>query len=80
MRYIHQCASQFDLIFADPPFDSGIEEDLIKEVLSQNILATDGVFILEHFSKKSFAHLPGFGFERRYGSVAFSFFNNLVTV
>jgi 16S rRNA (guanine(966)-N(2))-methyltransferase RsmD len=79
MRYLRQCVSRFDLIFADPPFDSEMEELLVAEVFSRSLLSPGGIFILEHFSKKSFAHLKGFTFERKYGSVAFSFFNNLDT-
>jgi 16S rRNA (guanine(966)-N(2))-methyltransferase RsmD len=77
LRYLKNKSTPFNLVFADPPFDSGLEETVTEAVLSGNLLTGDGIFILEHFSKKSFSHIPGFQSMRRYGSVAFSFFHKL---
>ncbi len=39
---------KFDIIFADPPYQSGLYEDFLKTVKETNILAKDGIIILEH--------------------------------
>lgn len=38
---------QFDIIFIDPPYKQNIGVDSIKLILSNNILAKDGIIILE---------------------------------
>ena len=43
------CKTQkFDFIFADPPYDDGLYEDIIKNALP--LLKEDGVLVLEHSS------------------------------
>jgi len=67
---------QYDLIFADPPFD--IEETKYKElidlVINSEILSKDGIFILEHQSKRKFEH-KNLHEIRKYGNISFSFFH-----
>ena len=50
---------------------SVIIPDLIFE---GNLLAPDGIFVLEHGSKNNFSNHPRFTDMKRYGSVHFSFF------
>jgi 16S rRNA (guanine966-N2)-methyltransferase len=66
----------FDLIFADPPFDFPILEEIHQLVFNQNLLIKSGLLILEHVSTEKYDHLKGFIFERKYGNVSFSFFHN----
>ncbi|MCP1252986.1 MULTISPECIES: RsmD family RNA methyltransferase [Elizabethkingia] len=65
----------YNLVFADPPFDmdKAKYDELIDLVLSKNILAENGVFILEHQSRQKFEH-PNLQETRKYGNVSFSFF------
>lgn len=39
---------KFDLIFVDPPYALRIEKDVIREIISKNILKRDGVLVIEH--------------------------------
>ncbi len=46
--------SQFDIIFVDPPYALGIEEDILTEISDKNLLSDDGVIIVEHSSNNAF--------------------------
>ncbi len=72
--FLKERKQPFDLIFADPPYDLPNMEELHRLVFENGLLNQGGVFILEHGSKKKFAHLSGFYQERKYGNVHFSFF------
>ena len=37
----------YDIIYMDPPYDMHIEEEVIKEIGEQNLLAEDGLIIVE---------------------------------
>ncbi|OQA06496.1 MAG: hypothetical protein BWY67_01944 [Bacteroidetes bacterium ADurb.Bin397] len=65
------------MIFADPPYDLNIHESLTHSLVEGNLLASGGMFILEHNSKQDWSKLPGFRSNRTYGNVAFSFFTKL---
>lgn len=73
-RYLEYCNQQFDLIFVDPPYDLKNFESIPEIIIKKNLLADDGLFILEHSEKYDFSKLPGFDQTRTYGSVNFSFF------
>ncbi|MDQ3050039.1 MAG: 16S rRNA (guanine(966)-N(2))-methyltransferase RsmD [Bacteroidota bacterium] len=77
MTFLRKTPLHFNLIFADPPFDSKIHIELHQLIFDKNILKPDGVFIMEHASREEFTDLKGFSFSRKYGNVAFSFFYNL---
>ena len=73
-KYLSQCRTSYDLVFADPPYDLEIIPSLPELVLHAKILVEDGWFILEHGKENSFAHHPQFQELRKYGSVHFSIF------
>ncbi len=73
-KYIKKSTLQFDLIFADPPYQI-YELPLLPELIfSQQILKPDGIFILEHGEKNIFTDNIHLFQMRIYGSVHFSFF------
>jgi len=73
-KYIQKCYKQYDLIFADPPYEHSKLDELPDIILNSNILKDKGLFILEHSEKYSFKEHICFKEERRYGRVHFSFF------
>ena len=75
-RYIEKCHDTFDLIFADPPYALTRLSELPDLILEKDMLAPDGLLILEHGKDHNFAHHPHFVQERVYGSVHFSFFQH----
>lgn len=75
-NFLKIASMQFDIIFADPPYDlKGIEgiPDLIFE---HNLVAPDGLLIVEHPREYDFSGHPNFRQHRNYGKVNFSFFKN----
>ena len=73
-RFLPLCRKQYDLIFADPPYELKNLADLPAAVLERDLLLPGGWFILEHSRKHNFNHEPSFFDERKYGNVHFSFF------
>jgi 16S rRNA (guanine(966)-N(2))-methyltransferase RsmD len=73
-RYIQQKSRQYDLIFADPPYENDQYFELYTNLMENDFLAPEGMLILEHPKRVSFADAPLFKEERVYGNVHFSFF------
>jgi len=73
-RFLTQCKTQFDVVFADPPY-SLKELSLLPDLFFQHdLLKSNGTFILEHSAKNSFSEHPHFAEHRKYGNVNFTFF------
>ena len=67
---------QYDIIFADPPFDMKAEEydKLLQLIFNHDFLDEGGIFILEHSIKHDFSQNEWFADHKKYGNVHFSFF------
>jgi 16S rRNA (guanine(966)-N(2))-methyltransferase RsmD len=65
---------QFDLIFADPPYDHPKFDEVAELIFKNNLLKPDGIFVLEHSGQFDYSGHPNFKALRRYGSVHFSLF------
>jgi 16S rRNA (guanine(966)-N(2))-methyltransferase RsmD len=72
--FIKHTITQYDLIFADPPYDMDGIDVLPATVLGSGLLGAEGIFILEHSARYKFDDHPGFWQKRNYGSVHFTFF------
>ena len=72
--FIRESSSQFDFIFADPPYDLDGFGDIPAMVLNSRLLHPGSIFIIEHSKKYDFSSLPHFTGHRAYGSVNFSIF------
>ena len=68
-----------DLVFADPPYALKALDSLPDLVLKSQILADDGLFVLEHGKDYDFSSHPSFVEHRAYGSVNFSFFRHVAS-
>ncbi len=75
---VPKLSQKFDIIFADPPFDLEASNTLPDLIFSTEILAEDGLFILEHSSDKDFSQHTNFERVVKRGSVLFSFFSKKV--
>ena len=73
-KYLQSVHQQFNLIFADPPYDLPELGTVPLLVLKKNLLKEGGIFVMEHSKEYNFSHLPLFKEERKYGSVHFTFF------
>ena len=74
ISYLEKNKGEYDLIFADPPYDLSLNtySNIIK--LTINRLSVDGQLIVEHFNKIDLSGFEGFNNSRSYGSITFSFF------
>jgi len=65
--FFEKCSNQFDLIFADPPYDYYAMQELPDIILQKEILAKDGWLILEHDKHNDFTEHPNCVFSKAYG-------------
>lgn len=68
---------KFDVIFADPPYQLDELPSLPDLVFEKQILADNGIFILEHSKEHIFEEHPYFWQHRKYGKVNFTFFKKV---
>jgi 16S rRNA (guanine966-N2)-methyltransferase len=73
-NYLKRPYQDFDIIFADPPYDHPQLETIPDLIFESNILRKEGRFILEHPASFSFTAHPNFQQQRKYGGVNFTFF------
>lgn len=73
-RFLSQCKTKFDVIFADPPYELEQLTKIPDLIFQLDLLEEDGTFILEHSVNNQFETHPHFSFHRHYGNVHFSFF------
>lgn len=73
-RFLQMHKMQYDLIFADPPYECQHYDLLVKLVLDNNLLKEDGLFVVEHNKYIDFTEHPRFIDHRKYGKVNFTFF------
>ncbi len=73
-RFLSKINEQFDLIFADAPYDLPKLDTIPDVVFEHNCLAEGGILIVEHDIKNDFSQHPRFIEARKYSSTIFSFF------
>jgi 16S rRNA (guanine966-N2)-methyltransferase len=75
--YLEKTSQKFDVIFADPPYDIGIEEfqKIVDLVFERDLLNEDGMLIIEHEKKTDLSQNSTFQNSRKYGGNMFSFFS-----
>ena len=75
-KFLSNCSTNFDIIFADPPysFEEAHYNKLINLVENNFLNNTFSLFILEHYKKKDFKEKNNFVEKRSYGDCSFTFF------
>lgn len=74
LRFIETCTAQFDIIFADPPYDMPGFAEVPGAILGSAMVHEGTIVVVEHSKKHDFSALPAFREHRAYGSVNFSIF------
>jgi len=74
LKYLKKCHSKFDLIFADPPYESKDYSNIIDFVFEKELLKEDGFLVVEHDKRTKFESSVDFEFQRSFGNVNFSIF------
>ena len=72
--FLKKPLTQFDLVFADPPYDMPKLDTLPDVIRESGILAQGGWFILEHGERMDVSDKSGHVLSRKYGHVHFSLF------
>ena len=75
-HFLSICKLQYDIVFADPPYDMPRIGEIPEKVLQYNILKPGGILILEHSQKNDFTGHEFLLEHRNYGNVHFSFFGS----
>lgn len=75
-KYLGKTNQKYDIIFADPPYDFTKEqfEGIVTKVFEKELLAEDGLFILEHSKHTKLEDHPRLSYQKKYGGNMFSFF------
>ena len=76
-KFIGRSLEQYDLIFADPPYELKEIAAIPDLILNTNLLNNEGLLVLEHGKANDFSSHPLFRELRKYGSVHFSFFSRI---
>ncbi|MBO4487985.1 MAG: 16S rRNA (guanine(966)-N(2))-methyltransferase RsmD [Bacteroidaceae bacterium] len=77
LKYLEKVEGDtFSLIFADPPYALPQLGQLPQLVMQSSLLASGGLFVLEHGKDYDFSERPDFLEHRAYGSVNFSLFRH----
>lgn len=73
-EFIKAGGKQYDLIFADPPFDIDNYEAIPQFIFQSELLTDVGTLVLEHPPTVAFTDFDFFHEQRNYGKVQFSIF------
>jgi len=75
LKYLKQSRNtQFDVIFADPPYDYEHYQKIPELIFENNHLSDKGSLVIEHDKYTSFSNHPNLDKERKYGDSVLSFF------
>jgi 16S rRNA (guanine966-N2)-methyltransferase len=75
-KYLQLETEQYDLIFADPPYDLNQIPEIPKIIFEKKLLLPGGLLIVEHQSMQNLGNHPAFVEQRKYGHSSFSFFKD----
>ena len=75
-QYLERAKGEFDIIFSDPPYnlEQADFEKITTLVFEKELLAIDGMLIIEHSKHTKLNHLSNLSFQKNYGGSVFSFF------
>ena len=75
LSILKKLKQEFDIIFIDPPYDSGLGEKAVFLIAEKNLLAPGGRAVVEHHHKNSPAHPENMELfkQKSYGETRLSF-------
>jgi 16S rRNA (guanine(966)-N(2))-methyltransferase RsmD len=76
-KFLQHETDQFDLVFADPPYDMNKLREIPGIIFDRNLLTPGGLLIVENQSMQNLSKHPAFVEQRRYGNSSFSFFKKI---
>ncbi len=75
-KFLQGSTQQYDLIFAGPPYALTTIDELPRIIVKQNLLAPEGMFVLEHTPRNDYKQFEKYSFEKNYGTTIFSVFKD----
>lgn len=75
-RFLRLNQPQFNIIFADPPYQMENISEISIRIFAKNLLKPGGWLVVEHPGEVDLSGQKHFIEHRRYGHVNFSFFQN----
>lgn len=75
-RFLESAATQYDFIFAGPPYALTTIDELPVKMFEKNLLKPGGWFVLEHTPRNDYKKFAHYKTERNYGTTIFSIFIN----
>jgi len=79
-KFLAQDTNQYQIIFADPPYDLPNIPMIPQLVMQNGLLSDNGTLIVEHPPFLKLHQLSGFTEVRKYGNSSFSFFEKVNSV
>ena len=73
-KFIESATSKYDYIFAGPPYDLPTLDTIPDLIFKHDLLAEDGILVVEHNPHNEFIEHPHLYDVRKYGKSIFSFF------
>jgi 16S rRNA (guanine966-N2)-methyltransferase len=73
-KFIATAATQYDFIFAGPPYALTTIDDLPIKIFEHQLLQPNGWFVLEHTPRNDYKKFAHYKTERNYGTTIFSIF------
>ena len=75
-KFLEKHTGEYDIIFADPPYDLTQEdfEKIANLIFENELLDEAGMLVIEHSKYTKMEHLPNYSFQKNYGGSCFSFF------
>ncbi len=73
-RFLQACPAEYDIVFADPPYNHDQITEIPDLVFASNIVSDNGWLILEHPAEIHFEVHEHFRESRKYSKVNFTFF------
>ncbi len=75
-KFLQACTQQYDFIFAGPPYALTEIDELPRIIVQRNLIAPDGIFVLEHTPRNDYKNFEKYSTEKNYGTTIFSMFKN----
>lgn len=73
-RFMKQSTEQYDFIFAGPPYALQSIDEIPVLLFEKEMLAPNGIFVLEHTPRNDYQQHPRFLKMKNYGTTVFSYF------
>ena len=75
-KFLEKHQGNYDIIFADPPYNL-VQKDfekIIDLIFKNDLLAQDGMLVIEHSKYTKLNHIVNYSFQKNYGGSVFTFF------